>query len=251
MKLNVLIFAAIIAAAAVTAFGQATPAKTAPVTKLPTATEIVQRFVKASGGREAIEKIKSRTIIGTVEMAPMGLKGTFETLAAAPDKSVTKLTIAGIGDLVEGYDGATGWSVNPIQGSRTKSGTELLQSKITNDFYRDIRLDKIYPKMTVTGVEKVADKDAYVVRAEPAGLNPDILYFDVSSGMLVRMDSELISPEGIQKAQIFYDAYKPYDGVMIPTKMRTVLPQLELTMNVTDVKNNTPVDAARFAKPKA
>ena len=140
---------------------------------------------------------------------------------------------------------------NPIQGSRDKSGAELLQSKNLNDFYRDIRLDKIYPKMTVTGIEKVGDKDTYVIRAEPVGLSPELLYFDVASGLLVRTDSEIISQEGIQKATTFYDEYKAFDGVMIPTKTRTILPQVELTMTVTDAKNNTPVDNTKFAKPKA
>jgi hypothetical protein len=104
--------------------------------------------------------------------------------------------------------------------------------------------------MTVTGIEKVGDKDAHVVRAEPVGLNADMLYFDVDSGLLVRVDSELVSPVGTQKARTFYDEYKPFDGVMIPTKTRTVLPQVEVTMTVTDAKSNTPVDQARFAKPK-
>jgi hypothetical protein len=231
MKIRITLLIAILTALASAAFAQTAPetvAKPAPAVKLPAAQEVVAKYVKAIGGREAIEKIKSRTTTGTVEMSPMGLKGTFETVAAAP----------------------VAWSVNPIQGSRDKSGTELLQTKITNDFYRDIRLEKIYPKMTVTGIEKVGDKDAHVVRAEPVGLNADMLYFDVDSGLLVRVDSELVSPVGTQKARTFYDEYKPFDGVMIPTKTRTVLPQVEVTMTVTDAKSNTPVDQARFAKPK-
>ena len=253
MKIRITLLIAILTALASAAFAQTAPdtvAKPAPAVKLPAAQEVVAKYVKAIGGREAIEKIKSRTTTGTVEMSPMGLKGTFETVAAAPDRSLAKLTLGGIGDMFEGYDGTVAWSVNPIQGSRDKSGTELLQTKITNDFYRDIRLEKIYPKMTVTGIEKVGDKDAYVVRAEPVGLNADMLYFDVDSGLLVRVDSELVSPVGTQKARTFYDEYKPFDGVMIPTKTRTVLPQVEVTMTVTDAKSNTPVDQARFAKPK-
>lgn len=254
MKFKTTLLFAIVAAFSVAAFAQTAPekaAKPAAAVKLPTAAEIVAKHVKAAGGREAVEKIKSRSSTGTVEMQPMGLKGTFETIAAAPDRSFVKLSLSGIGDLLEGYDGTTAWSQNPIQGSRDKSGAELLQSKKSNDFYRDIRFDKIYPKMTVTGIEKVGDKDAYVIKAEPVGLNPEILYFDVASGLLVRTDSEIVSPEGIQKAKSFYDEYKPYNGVMIPTKIRTVLPQVEVTMTVTEVKDNLPIDQAKFAKPKA
>ena len=104
---------------------------------------------------------------------------------SAPDRSFTKLTLAGIGDILDGYDGKTAWSINPIQGSREKTGTELLQTKLTNNFYRDINLDKLYPKMEVKGIEKVGGKDAYVVSATPEGLPASTMYFDVDSGLLV------------------------------------------------------------------
>lgn len=255
MKFRTVFIFAIVAAFACTAFGQTAPAKAdkpaVVITRLPTASEIVARHIKAIGGRNAVEKIKTRMTSGTVELSPMGVSGTFEALAAAPGQSVIKMTLAGIGDMYEGFDGTTAWSQNPIQGSRDKSGAELLQSKISNDFYRDINFDKLYPKMTVTGIEKIGDKDVYVVKAEPVGLNPELLYFDVHSGLLAGTYGEIISPEGIQKAKVFYEEYKPYDGVMVVTKLRTVLPQAEIRMNVTDVKNNAPIDRAKFAKPKA
>lgn len=248
MKLRIVFLFSLVAVISAAAFGQAAPGKPE---KLPTAREIVERHIKASGGRAAFEKVRTRISSGTIEMRPMGIKGTFEAIAAAPNLSLVKLSLAGIGDLLEGYDGTTAWSANPIQGSREKTGAELLQTKNLYDFYRDIRLDKIYPKMTVTGIEKVGGRDAYVVRAEPVGLNPDLLYFDVVSGLMIRMDSEIISPEGTQKTQAYYGDYKPFDGVMIATTMRTVLPQGEIIIALTDIKNNVQIDRTKFAKPKS
>jgi outer membrane lipoprotein-sorting protein len=249
MKSKLTLLIAILCVAAAAAFGQA--AKPAAPAKLPTAQEIVAKYTKAIGGREAMEKIKSWTTKGTVEISPMGLKGTFEQIASAPDRSMTTMSITGLGDLIEGYDGKTAWAINPIQGSRERTGAELLQTKLMSNFYRDVNLDKLYPKMEVKGIEKVNGKDAYVVTATPDGLPAATMYFDVQSGLIVRSDNTLIAPEGQQQVSIYIEEMKQVDGVMVPTKMRTKLPTFEMLMTVTEVKSGPTIEDAKFARPKS
>ena len=249
-KLTILLGMILLSAAA--SFGQtAEPTKAAPSVKLPTAQEVLAKYVKAIGGREGIEKIRSWTSKGTVELAPMGVKGTFEVLSSAPDRSLMKMTLAGVGDFVEGFDGKTAWSVNPLQGSREKTGDELLQTKLSNNFYREINIDKLYKKLEVTGIEKVNGKDAYVVKGEPEGLPPSTMYFDVASGLLVRTDNTSISPEGRQPVTVFIEEYKPFDGVMQPARVRTKLPTADLILTISEMKSGPQADEAKFAKPKA
>jgi hypothetical protein len=249
MKSKLTLLIALLFVGATAAFGQA--AKPAAPAKLPTAQEIVAKYTKAIGGREAMEKIKSWTTKGTVEISPMGLKGTFEQIASAPDRSMTTMSITGLGDLIEGYDGKTAWAINPIQGSRERTGAELLQTKLMSNFYRDVNLDKLYPKMEVKGIEKVNGKDAYVVTATPDGLPAATMYFDVQSGLIVRSDNTLIAPEGQQQVSIFIEEMKQVDGVMVPTKMRTKLPTFEMLMTVTEVKSGPTIEDAKFARPKS
>ena len=196
-------------------------------------------------------KIKSWKSSGTLELSPMGVTGTVETINEAPDHSYTKTSLAGLGEFIEGYDGKTAWSSNPIQGMREKSGPELAQAKLMNGFYRELNLDKSYSKLTVKGIEKVGDKEAYVVTGQAEGLSETTFYFDTTSGLMVRTDTTLMSPEGEQPAKIFVDEMKAFDGVMMPTKVRTVLPSYELRVTITDYKANVPIDAAIFSKPKS
>jgi len=167
------------------------PTKSEPVkaAKLPTVQEILAKYVKAIGGREANEKIKTRFTTGTIELAPMGVKGTFESHAVAEAKSMTKMDLVGIGEFLDGSDGKIAWSVNPVQGSRDKTGLELAQAKLNNNFYREINLDKLYTKMELKGIEKVGEKDAYVVVATAEGLPPTTWYFDAIGGLILRADS--------------------------------------------------------------
>ncbi len=258
MKLKTTIFLTILFIAATSVFAQQPPpppkaAETKPATdvKLPSANEIIDRYVKAIGGREANEKIKTRVTKGTIELAPMGVKGTTESFAAAPDKSYTKLSLTGLGDIIESYDGLVAWTINPLQGNRDKSGVELLQTKLASNFHREINLDKLYSNLTVKGTEKVGDREAYVVVGTPAGLEPQTFYFDVQNGHLLREDSTLVTPEGKTPIKTFYEDVRETEGVKTPHKMRVVTPQFEIITVVTEVKNNAPVDDKIFSKPAA
>ena len=251
MKLKSTLLLAIILSLSTAALGQkADPPKPAAAVKLPTVAEILAKYVKAIGGREASEKIKTRLTTGTVEIVPMGIKGTFETYAAAEAKSYTKMNLAGIGEMIEAFDGRTAWTINPIQGGREKSGAELLQSRLTYNFHREINLEKLYSKMEVTGIEKVGGKDAYVISATAEGLPVETMYFDIAGGLLVRSDVTIISPEGNQPAKNFFEEMRAVDGVLIPVKIRSQLPQMEIIMTATEVKNGVAIEDTKFGKPK-
>lgn len=228
---------------------KADPVKPATV-KFPAVSEILSQYVKAIGGRDAHGKFKTRMTSGTVEIMPMGIKGTFETYAAADSKSLVKMNLSGIGEMVDAYDGKTAWAMNPIQGSREKSGAEVLQAQLANNFYRDINLEKLYAKMAVTGIEKVGGKDAYVVTAASEGLPLETFYFDVATGLLLRSDATILSPEGNQPAKVFFEEMRSVDGILVPVKIRTSLAQMEIIMTTSDVKNGVVIDDAKFAKPK-
>lgn len=271
MKLKLSVLLAVLFSITATAFGQkeTTTTKTTtktetktvetktveaktPAAKTPTVKEILAKYVQAIGGREAFEKLKTRVSKGTQEIPAAGVKGTLEIYAAAPNKFFNKSNIAGIGEFLDSFDGKNAWTINPIQGSRDKSGEELAQAKLAYNFYRDINLDKIYPKMELKGTEKVGANDAYVVVATPPdNLPTETFYFDVKSGLLVRQDATLITPEGKTPTKTFYEDVREVDGVKLPFKIRTLLPQFEVVITTTEVKHNVAVEDAMFAKPKA
>lgn len=257
MKLKLTIITVLFLACSLGAFGQKTPPppKTSlpravmPV-KVPTVKQILDKYVAAIGGRTAYEKIKTRFFKGTIEISPMGIKGTVESSAAAPNKTYTKANLSGIGDLIDGFDGTNGWSINPIQGNHDKTNEELAQAKILNDFYREINLDKLYSNLTFKGTEKVGENTAYVITGTPAGLEPETFYFDTTSGYLLRSDATIISPEGKMPTKTFYEDVREVDGIKLPFRSRVVLPQYELITVLTEVKNNPPISDSQFVKPK-
>ena len=75
---------------------------------MPTLDDILDKFVKAVGGREAIEKLKSRTVKGTFEIEAMSISGPFESWEKAPNKNSTLTSVPNMGSFITVYDGTKG-----------------------------------------------------------------------------------------------------------------------------------------------
>ena len=74
------------------------PAPSAADPSLPAAREILDRHVKAIGGREAVLSHKSAHATGTFSVPSSGMVGTIETFGATnPDRIVVRITIPGLG----------------------------------------------------------------------------------------------------------------------------------------------------------
>jgi photosynthetic reaction center cytochrome c subunit len=101
----------------------------------------------------------------------------------------------------------------------------------------------------VRGTEKVDGHDAYVVVGPRPGKTPLRLYFDQQSGLLVRLVRLGETPLGELPTQIDYADYREAGGVKIAFRWTLARPSGRFTVQVSDVKENVPVDDRKFAKP--
>ena len=223
---------------------------TASAVKLPSAKEVLDRHLTAIGGREAVTKHRSRYQAGTIELSPAGLKGTVELFSRSDNKSFTKVSLDGVGDILDAFDGTVAWTSNPVQGNRVKEGKELQQSKRTSTFAREANLESYYTSIKVRGVEKVGDRDTYVVVGSSDGLPDDVLYFDTETGLMLRSDSITLAPEGPQATSTFYEDYREVDGVKSAFKIRAKTPAFEILTVITEVKFDVPIEDSKFTRPK-
>jgi hypothetical protein len=113
-----------LAAAALLVTSTGTRADQAP---LPSARDIIDRFVKVTGGTAALTAVKTIRARGTLTIPAQQLSGSFELTAARPNKSLTRATIEGIGRVEEGFDGKIGWSIDPIGGPSLVTGKALTE----------------------------------------------------------------------------------------------------------------------------
>lgn len=218
--------------------------------KLPAAEALFDKYLKALGGEAALNKFKSRVMRGSVEIAPMGVKGTFESSQKAPQKSVTTMTLTGLGAMQQGYDGAVGWAKDPFTGLRDLKGGELSAVQraalINPGGWR-----KSYNSMKTTGRSRLGDREVYVVEGKHAADTPDKLYFDAQTGLLLRMDAVTDSPQGRVVSETTFDDYREADGVRVPYSMRAVVGAATVIMRVEEVKHDVALEDKLFAKPSS
>ncbi|HEX5734928.1 MAG TPA: hypothetical protein VF131_19010 [Blastocatellia bacterium] len=236
-------------ALSVAAFAQ--EAKPKPAEAMPTADQIIEKYVQAMGGKAAIEKLNSRTTKGTLDIPSVGMSGSVETYEKAPNKWISIANVAGFGSVQTAYDGTKGWSDHPALGLRDLAGVELANTKLEAEFHKAIKLKQLYPTITVKGKEKVGDKDAYLLEATPKEGTAEKWYFDAQTGLLIRTDAVQDTPEGQIPNEIYFDEYKEVDGVKVPVAMRISNPMFVINIKTQEVKHNVPVDDAKFNKPAA
>jgi zinc protease len=214
--------------------------------KLPSAKKIFKKHVKGSGGRKTAKKIKSRITTGTVEIPAMGLKGTFEMLSKAPNKSLVSMNLSGLGEITEAFDGSQAWANNPLQGLRVKTGKELEEVKEATDFYYDFNLDKIYPNAAVSELKNIDGAEVYIVKAD----EDTTLYFDKQSGLLTRVDQVVTSPEGKINSVTKFEDFRVVDGIRQTFRFRQSALGAEFVFNVSEIKQNVEIADERFSKPE-
>ncbi|HVX66401.1 MAG TPA: hypothetical protein VHA11_07360 [Bryobacteraceae bacterium] len=217
-------------------------------TALPTIDQILDKYVQASGGREAIGKITSRVMKGDIEVSTYGVKGPFEQVTAVPGRTITTSEFEGYGKVMQGYDGSSGWASDPQQGLREMTAVERERARRDADLQNVLRLKSYYKSLTVKGKAKVGEHEAWLVEAQPAEGAVERLYFDSQSGLLSEVDIEMPS-KSVMK--VVLEDYKTVDGLLLPFTFKEDSPEISLVIRISEITHNVAIDPARFAKPAA
>jgi outer membrane lipoprotein-sorting protein len=226
-----------------------TEAKPAAAPALPTVDQILANYVEGLGGKAALEKHSSRTSKGSFEIPAMGLTGTLQIFEKAPNMSATSIDLAGVGAVNIVFNGKQAWQQDPMTGLREMTGVELATMKIEGEFYGPLKLKELYKTIEVKGKEKVGAAETYLVVATPAEGSPVKLYFDATSGLLVRRESEQESPQGKMPTELLLEDYRVVDGVKLPFVVKTNTPAMAFVIKLEEVKHGVAIDDAKFAKP--
>jgi outer membrane lipoprotein-sorting protein len=220
----------------------AAPAAPAPVV---TADQILEKYTTALGGSDALRKITTRQMTGKILAG--GTETPIEVLTKAPNKRVT-ITHGGT-DSFTAFDGSAGWMGSAGRPARSMSEAESSASALDAEFWLALRIKEIYPQLRRGRPENIAGADCEVLNGTAAG-HPSIrLYFDKSTGLLVRMVRYADTPLGRMPTQIDYADYRETDGAKTPFRWTLSRPNGRFTIQIASLKNNAPIDDARFAKP--
>ncbi|MDQ3010365.1 MAG: DUF620 domain-containing protein, partial [Acidobacteriota bacterium] len=148
------------------------------------------------------------------------------------------------------YNGAAGWLKNARE-DRAMDNVDLARARSLATSLEILQLKEPYPRLGVGGVEKVGDRDAYVLRGSLPDKRRVRYYFDKESGLLVRRVVQTETVIGVDPEQTDYEDYRDVDGVKVAHTIRTVYldTNYNSTRKFTEVKHNAKVDDAQFSVP--
>jgi outer membrane lipoprotein-sorting protein len=227
---------------------QASPSATPA---LPSADEIFSKYAAALGGQTTIDKLKSRIAKGTVTQAN-GNSFQFELSQAAPDKFYLLVTTPQ-GTIERGFNGQVGWE-KTARGVREVTGTELMNFKAANGLFTLLNLKEQYSRAPRVRKDKLGDRDVYIVDGTTTENRRMRLYFDATSGLLLRRTTTMPTMVGIIPDQIDLEDYREADGLKFPFTARAAILEVgnpTSTRTFTELKLNAAVDESKFNMPPA
>jgi photosynthetic reaction center cytochrome c subunit len=220
------------------------PGEAKPV--FPPADQLLDKYISAIGGAEALQKVTSRVQKGTLT-AFGGQHFLVDVYSKAPEKRLSVMHLAN-GDSVTAFDGKQGWLSVPGR-VHMMSATENAAAGMDADLHFPLHLKTLYEKFRVDAGEKIDGHDTYLVVGRSEGQPPLRLYFDKESGLLLRLIRYAETPLGRNPTQIDYADYRDASGLKVPFRWTLSRPGNQFTIQVEQIQQNIPVDDAKFAPP--
>jgi hypothetical protein len=206
---------------------------------LPTLEEIVERYIEAVGGRDAIERLTTRAMTGQLvtdlpsRQPPVYESDGFVIYAKVPGKY---LYVQGSsrGTHQDGCDGRACW--------------RWARGEIEHDAHYDprfawfadpqnaLRMWDYFPDMRMRGAGTLDGRLMYLVDIDDD--ESHTLYFDAESGLLVRL--------GYNRE---IDDYREADGVLVPFSMAISRKGGSSTYIVETIEHNVPIEDSEFVAP--
>ena len=214
----------------------------------PGANLILDKYLAAMGGEDAVAKITSRVARGKIESAANN-PAPVELYFKSPDHGLLVTHILG-NDSSTVYSGNSGWTSSPVNGTQEMTAAETEAAKLEDTLYLAANAKKTF-RWRVAAPEMVGDKNAYVLDGSAPGHVPLRLYLDQQTGLLLRLMHFIETPFGTLPAQLDYDDYRDVDGVKTPFRISAIRPNARNTIQWERVQQNVPIEDAKFSKPPA
>ena len=179
-----------------------------------------------------------------------------EQYLKAPNLMVSIVHAPNGGTTEMGFDGTTGWTQNARGVVTDMKGMDEARTARMADFYEPLDLSKEYTRLQARGTAKIEvfarEHDAYVLVGTPQGEPAERLFFDTSTGLLLRKVVVDPTPAGNAPTQTDYDDYRDIgNGIKFPFLIRvTNPPDARITATVRKV-DTAPVDNSKFNKPES
>ena len=199
------------------------------------AQQVIDKYITAIGGKDALLKIQDMTTQMTTEV--QGTPVLITRKDKAPNKSMMAITVMGNVMMKKVSDGQK--ATQTAQGQSKKlEGKEADEMLVQDALFPELRYAENKVTSILDGAEKVDGKDTFKVKnTTPSGLIWTD-FFDAGTGLKLQTMSMQKGPQGEVAQIVSYGDYKAVNGVMVPHQIKQPMGPMTLIMAVEKVEVN-------------
>lgn len=213
----------------------------------PSAKDLVAKYLTALGGDAAAKKITTSSM--TAKGTRVGANGQaipVEVYRSGGNVLVRSTPAEGPA-MSQMYGTEGGWMVGR-QGSRTLSAADAAQGLAAARAYDPV-IPPLPDNARVFGKATIDGHEAWTVGASLPDQSRERIWFDATTGLVIRRLVTVTSPVGQIPTQTDYDDYRDVAGVKVPFSVRVSSVNGGATRKYTSIDLGAPVDAKFFAAP--
>jgi outer membrane lipoprotein-sorting protein len=213
------------------------------------AKKIIEKLIKAQGGRDVLSKIKDTTTSASMELIQMGMSGSMTMYQKEPNMMRMDMEIVGM-VITQAYDGETAWMTNPQTGA-----TEEMPEQFTDDIKRQamgndtlLNPDKHGITFSYEGKETIDEKEYIIIKLSFTDGYEVTMYLDSETYLVYKTKAMAMNQMGVEvEAETFMYDYKEVEGTIVPFTITIYQDGEEfMTMEITEIKYNSGLEDSFF-----
>jgi len=200
--------------------------KPQPARVLPTAQEVIAKYLTVVGANR--QDILSKAIVmrGTVEKVERAkASGPTEIIVKQNKAHMTETLTSGV--VTRGWNGTTAWvqsggRINQASGESLKALKATPTTTIAADgLFSAIKIPDSASRATLIGVARINDRETYQVIIDDSSTRSSQFCFDVDTGLLLRRVNVSNTMLGPLNVQWDFSDYRDVSGIKLPFLIRT------------------------------
>lgn len=217
---------------------------------LPPAQELIDRYVEAIGGREAATRAIATRSIGSFNMPAMGVTGELEMVSGADGAMAMRINIPGMGDMLSGYTGEVGWSMDPMTGPRLLEGGELDAMREQAEPLFAVRDASLFQSFETIGESEFGGEACWEVHYVWKSGREVTECYSKDSGLIIATTTASETPMGTIDVVSLLTEYQQFGDLLVPTKVTQNMMGQQQVMEISDVQIGD-VDPSLLEPPAA
>lgn len=213
--------------------------------------ELVGKAVDAQGGAAAFKAVQSQKATGKI--LTQGMEMPITLLTARPNLMRVEVSVMGM-SMVQGFDGTTGWSINPMTGSQDPQPMGEFETKNAR-----LQADMDGPLQNweargwvgeYIGQEDIEGTAAHRLRIDTKQDLVIDLWLDAESYLPLKQNSKIKFEEQEIESQMYFSDYRAVNGLVVPFALETRQgDQVMMNMVLDSIEFGVPVEPTLFAMP--